>query len=41
MGVCRLSRAGVSYGQAYKEADSALYTAKKKGRGSCHLCELT
>lgn len=39
-GVCRLGRSGVSYDQLYREADSALYIAKSRGKGSAHLCEI-
>lgn len=35
VGICRVSRPGVTYEQLYREADRALYRAKGQGKGRC------
>ena len=37
---CQAARPGASYAQLYREADQALYRAKRQGRGMCVLTRL-
>lgn len=40
VGICQAARPGASYAQLYREADQALYRAKRQGRGMCVLTRL-
>ena len=40
IGICRIFRTGVSYGQLYEEVDRTLYRAKRQGKGRCCISEL-
>ena len=40
IGICRISRTGVSYEQLYEKVDRTLYRAKRQGKGRCCVSEL-
>lgn len=39
VGVCRTKRMKTAYHQLYEHADQALYEAKRRGKGRCHIFE--
>ena len=39
VGLCRVAAPGLSYERVYREADRALYSAKREGKGGCAACE--
>ena len=39
VGLCRVVAPGLSYERVYREADRALYSAKRDGKGGCAACE--